>query len=81
MDENHKDPCHVDKFHICASCYEDVVLFLVKGVEENIKRASGDCICEICGKKYSEHPFDLAHLDYYDNPFLNRLCGGRLVKL
>lgn len=39
-------------------------------------RASGDCICEKCGKLYYDH-------DYFAEPyeFLNILCNGDLVKL
>jgi len=56
----------------------------VYGVEvEEFIRASGDCICEICGKKYYDHPLEKnkEYLDYEDRPFLRRLCDGTLVKL
>jgi len=39
-------------------------------------RASGDCVCEACGKLYYDHP-------YFAEPyaFLNVLCSGDMVKL
>jgi hypothetical protein len=46
----------------------------------NFVRASGDCVCEICGKKYYQHKFT-EHRDWNDDPFLNKLCDGRIVKL
>jgi len=51
-----------------------------KKTSEEFIRASGDCICEICGKEYWRHPFS-EHLSYNDEPFLNKLCDGTLVKL
>lgn len=44
-------------------------------------RASGECICEICGKTYYEHPLDETELDQNDEPFMNILCNGDRVKL
>jgi hypothetical protein len=38
-------------------------------------RASGACICEVCGEEYYDH----APVIGYD--WLTRLCDGRLVKL
>ena len=43
-------------------------------------RASGNCICEVCGKTYYKHPFT-DHRDWNDDPYMNRLCDGRIVKL
>ena len=43
-------------------------------------RASGDCICETCGKEYWRHPFS-KHRSWQDEPFLHVLCDGSLVKL
>ncbi len=39
-------------------------------------RASGDCICEVCGKLYYDH---LYFTEEY--AFLNVLCNGDIVKL
>ena len=41
-----------------------------------VYRASGNCVCDICGKLYYDH-------DYFAEPyeFLNILCNGDLVKL
>lgn len=44
------------------------------------RRTSGSVICEACGKEYRRHPHS-EHRDFDDNPFLNRLCNGDLVKL
>jgi hypothetical protein len=38
-------------------------------------RAGGDCICEICHRKYYDHPA----LEFL--PFLTKLCNNELVKL
>ena len=39
-------------------------------------RASGDCVCSICGKLYYDHP-------YFVEPYewINILCDGDMVKL
>jgi len=47
----------------------------------NFIRASGDCICKQCGKKYEKHSFDLSYLDWDGYPYLHKLCDGTLVKL
>lgn len=44
-------------------------------------RASGDCICKQCGKKFYDHPMAKEIKGYNGEPFLNRLCNGDLVKL
>lgn len=36
-------------------------------------RASGDCVCEVCGRVYYKHPL------YVE--WLNLLCDGKLVHL
>jgi hypothetical protein len=43
-------------------------------------RASGDCICEDCGRTYYKHPFS-GHMSWNNEPYLHRLCDGTLVKL
>lgn len=43
-------------------------------------RASGECVCTLCNRPYRKHPFS-EHRSYDDQPFLHRLCNGRLVKL
>ena len=43
--------------------------------------ASGECICEKCGKTYYEHPLAKDIIGCNDEPYLNRLCDGSLVKL
>lgn len=55
--------------------------------EEDFGHASGDCICETCGKKYYDHPMatEPKWLCYWDpenpRPYLHRLCNGKVVKL
>ncbi len=44
-------------------------------------RASGDCVCKLCGKEYWRHSFDLNHFDWDGFPYLTVLCDGTLVKL
>lgn len=45
-------------------------------------RASGDCICSVCGKRYGDHPTDKVVLSAIDSlPFLHVLCDGTRVKL
>lgn len=49
--------------------------------EPRVYRASGMCICEICGKEYWKHPDDEGELSYDGKPFLVVLCNGDRVKL
>lgn len=45
------------------------------------RRAGGDCECDVCGRKYYDHPMEVRILGYDDQPFLHRICDGWLVKL
>jgi len=49
----------------------------------NSYRASGNCICDICSKKYYDHkdyePSKLTH--WQGECWLQELCNGDLVKL
>jgi hypothetical protein len=47
----------------------------VKVSEGVFKRASGDCVCEDCGKLYYDHPPVIGAL------WLTRLCNNHFVKL
>ena len=49
--------------------------------EVNFYRASGECICDKCGKEYWRHPRDKENLDFHGEPFLKILCNGDRVKL
>ena len=44
-------------------------------------RASGDAICEACGKEFRKHPADMDQLSYTGDPYLLILCNGDRVKL
>ncbi len=44
-------------------------------------RVSGDCICTQCSRDYYSHPLAPEWTDWDSEPYLNRLCDGRLVKL
>jgi len=44
-------------------------------------RASGDVVCEICGRKYYDHPMDEEQLSYDGRPFLHIGCDGKRLKL
>lgn len=46
----------------------------------NFRRAGGGVLCDLCGAEYRRHPHS-EHRDFNDDPFLNRLCNGDLVKL
>lgn len=53
-----------------------------KSVEINeFVRAGGDVICEVCGKKYYDHPMDKEILSWGGYPFLNVGCDGTRLKL
>ena len=60
---------------------KEVTRNLVKLEEPWFNRASGDVICEKCGKKYYDHPMYTKALDWNGNAVLNQLCDGSLVKL
>ena len=47
----------------------------------DFRRAGGACICDGCGEEYRKHPHDQRYKTYEGNPYLRRLCDGRLVKL
>ncbi len=51
--------------------------------DEYIKfyRASGNCICNVCGLTYYKHPHDPDVTDWDGNPWLHVLCNGERVKL
>ena len=42
--------------------------------ETDFYRASGSCLCELCGIEYRKHPYD-------EELAVNRLCNGELVHL
>jgi ribA/ribD-fused uncharacterized protein len=44
-------------------------------------RASGNCICNICGKKYYDHPMSAKYKSWQNEMYLHILCNGDLVKL
>lgn len=44
-------------------------------------RMNGDLQCDTCGMKLVEHPMSQEYLDFKNEPYLNRLCDGQLVKL
>ena len=45
-------------------------------------RACGDCVCDVCGKKYYDHQsYKPSGKTNNDVPWLHELCNGDLVKL
>jgi hypothetical protein len=50
-------------------------------LHHQVRRASGDMLCETCRKPYHAHRLDRSVLDQDQRPFVNRLCNGDLVKL
>jgi hypothetical protein len=57
--------------------------YLKRERDPKVVRASGDVICEICGKKYYDHPKDGAPwaLSHDGRPFLHIACDGTRLKL
>ena len=47
---------------------------LHQDTETDFYRASGACLCELCGLEYRKHPLD-------EELAVNRLCNGELVHL
>ena len=46
-----------------------------RSFKEEMIRASGDCVCEICDEKYYDHFHDTTY------EFLNVRCDGQRLKL
>ena len=46
-----------------------------------VQRLPTHGICDICGKKFLDHPMNLVYLDSNKEPYLNELCDGVLAKL
>lgn len=44
-------------------------------------RASGNCLCPVCGKEYHTHPYDYDQVSGSGEPYLFVLCNGSRVKL
>ena len=45
------------------------------------RRASGSCICKLCGLAYREHPMFDEQLGMVSHPIDHRLCNGDVVHL
>jgi hypothetical protein len=43
-------------------------------------RVDGDIICELCGRKYKQHPMEMRTLTGEGEPWLIQLCEGILGK-
>lgn len=54
---------------------EEALAFVRAGSPPDIRRASGDAVCEDCGKTFLRHPLDPNEVGFA-GPFLNRLCSG-----
>ena len=52
-----------------------------KKTEPKMIRASGDVVCDDCGKKYYDHPEDKGQLSFDGRPFLHIRCDGMRLKL
>lgn len=44
-------------------------------------RASGECVCEICGREFWRHKHEMEEVDWNDDPYLKIICNGDRVKL
>ncbi len=49
--------------------------------DSDFLRADRDAVCLSCGRTYGRHAFAPDRLSNDGDPFLHRLCSGRLVKL
>jgi len=49
--------------------------------DKHWSRACGDCVCNICGEIYFDHPPDKVHVGYDGHTVFRKLCNGDLVKL
>lgn len=56
-------------------------LVQVQDVIYSVYRASGQCICDCCGKEYWRHKMDKDIIGLHGSPFLHVLCNGDRVKL
>ena len=68
-----------DGYHDCDRCSGGDALVL-EPRHEHYRRADGRVLCTVCGQQYRKHPHS-EHRDWNDEPWLNRLCDGELVKL
>lgn len=46
-----------------------------------MRRASGESLCDECRQPYSRHRYERAVLNDQGQPYIHRLCNGDLVKL
>jgi hypothetical protein len=58
-----------------------VRLILSKAEISEAYRVSGDVLCNICGRKYDQHPLIENILNHNDEPYLNFTCAGDIIKL
>lgn len=49
--------------------------------EPQAERASHLIVCAKCGLTYGRHPLEQMYKSCFGEPYLHRLCDGRLVKL
>jgi hypothetical protein len=49
--------------------------------EPEYERASGDTLCDVCKRPYYRHEWYRGLLGYDGEPFLRRICTGKIVKL
>lgn len=50
-------------------------------LHHQVRRASGGATCVECQRPFQSHKLDWSILDQNNEPFVNRLCNGDLVKL
>ena len=48
--------------------------------EPEWRRASGDCVCSLCGLYYRQHPY-FDEQTMHGHPIDHRLCDGTVVHL
>lgn len=75
MRMKHIDPVDADGIQ------DDWIRELTDEDMRRFHRVSGECICEVCGNEYYDHPVETRILGNENEPFLYRLCNGWFGKL
>jgi hypothetical protein len=65
----------------CEAIYLKSRHYMQEYVNDNMKHAGGDVICEVCKQPYKEHEVDKLTLSYYPHLVLHKICTGFLAKL
>jgi hypothetical protein len=72
---------HIQGFQKILEMKRGTVVWFWTNDYPKFVRAGGNAVCEICHRKYFDHPQNTDYLDWNGYPYLNVLCDGTLVKL